>query len=200
MIVCVNPSQSELEIKRSKFLAISRHIDSRDEVKDLIDRLKREHVGARHVCYGYIADEKGDDFGYDDDGEPSGTAGKPIYSAIAAAGARKTLIAVVRYFGGIKLGAGGLTRAYRQSASKLIEKAGLVKAEKYAEYEVECDGEAYKRVSAVLRNADCKVERIRYASTVTCTVFAPVFVDMVAALEQFGACVKTVGCKYIFEE
>lgn len=102
MIVCVKPSQYELVVKRSRFIATSYHIDSRDEVKGIIDALRRDNVGARHVCYGYISDEKGDDFGYDDDGEPSGTAGKPIYSAVAAVGARKTLIAVVRYFGGIK--------------------------------------------------------------------------------------------------
>ncbi|MDE6401476.1 MAG: YigZ family protein [Clostridiales bacterium] len=200
MIVCVNPSQSELIVKRSRFLATSRHIDSRDEVKDIVDGLKREHVGARHVCYGFIADEKGDDFGYDDDGEPSGTARKPIYSAIAAACARKTLIAVVRYFGGIKLGAGGLTRAYRQSAAELIEKAGLVKAEKYAEYEAECDGDAYKRAAAVLRNTDCKVGQIRYARTVTFSLLVPVAFDVRTALDPLGVKVAAIGEKYIFEE
>ena len=125
MIVCVKPSQYELVVKRSRFIATSYHIDSRDEVKGIIDALRRDNVGARHVCYAYISDEKGDDFGYDDDGEPSGTAGKPIYSAVAAVGARKTLIAVVRYFGGIKLGAGGLTRAYPQNVAELKKRAGL---------------------------------------------------------------------------
>ncbi|MCH5165849.1 MAG: YigZ family protein [Clostridiales bacterium] len=200
MIVCVKPSIYELTIKRSRFISVSRHIDDREDVKSFIEKLKREHPDARHVCYGYIADEKGDDFGYDDDGEPSGTAGKPIYSAIAAAGARKTVIAVVRYFGGIKLGAGGLTRAYRQSAAELIEQAGLARAEKYAEYEVECDNETYKRAGAVLRNLNCKVEGIVYNKTVSFTALAPVACDLSGALSTIGVAPVKIGEKYVFEE
>ena len=199
MIECVNPSEYELVIKRSRFIAISRHIDSRDEVKAIVDGLKREHPDARHVCYGYIADEKGDDFGYDDDGEPSGTAGKPIYSALAAAGARISLIAVVRYFGGIKLGAGGLTRAYRQSAAELIDSAGLIKAEKYAVYDVECDGEAFKKATVVFRNFKCRVERIMYNKTVGCTVLAPVACDIAAVVGSLGVNVVKTGERYVFD-
>ena len=199
MIVCVKPSQYELVVKRSRFIATSYHIDSRDEVKGIIDALRRDNVGARHVCYGYISDEKGDDFGYDDDGEPSGTAGKPIYSAVAAVGARKTLIAVVRYFGGIKLGAGGLTRAYRQSAAELIERAGLVKAEKYAEYEAACDGEAYKRAAAVcatrLEDRSNTLRKFGHVQH-TCARGVRYCGDGRAV----GCKITALGEKYIFEE
>ncbi|MDE6028896.1 MAG: YigZ family protein [Clostridiales bacterium] len=173
MIVCVNEGEYELVIKKSRFIAISRHIETRDDVKPIIDALKAEHVGARHVCYGYIADEKGDDFGYDDNGEPTGTAGKPIYSALAASDARKTCIAVVRYFGGIKLGAGGLTRAYRQSAADLIAQVGVSKAEKQTAIEVCCTNDAYKRVSAVLRGLSGAIEQIRYEASVSFTAVLP---------------------------
>lgn len=200
MIECVNPSEYELVIKRSRFIAVSHHIESRADVKDIIDGLKAAHAEARHVCYGFIADEKGDDFGYDDDGEPSGTAGKPIYSALAAAGVRKSLIAVVRYFGGIKLGAGGLTRAYRSAAAELIESAGTVKAEKYAVYDVECDGEAYKKATAVFRNSHCKVEQIQYNKTVNCTVLAPIDFDLSGAVSGLGVTPIKTGERYIFEE
>ena len=168
-MLCVAQGEYELEIKRSRFIATSHRIDSRDDVKDIIAAIKLEHKDARHVCYGFIADEKGDDFGYDDNGEPSGTAGKPIYSALAAASARKTLIAVVRYFGGIKLGAGGLTRAYRESAAGLIDKAGLVKCAYRTDYRISCGGEPYKRFIGSVRHL-CTVERIEYAQNVECTL------------------------------
>lgn len=173
MFLSVNPAERELEIKRSRFIASAYTIASRDDVKRIIAELWKAHGEARHICYGFIADETGDDFGYDDDGEPNGTAGKPIYSAISAAGARRTLIAVVRYFGGIKLGAGGLTRAYRQSAAELIKHAGLVRTERYGVYDIECDGDVYKKLAAVLRGNGCETERIVYGARVGITVLAP---------------------------
>ena len=199
MIVCVNEGQKELVIKRSRFIAISRHIESRDDVKPFVDSLKAEHIGARHVCYGYVADEKGDDFGYDDNGEPNGTAGKPIYSALAAAEARKTCIAVVRYFGGIKLGAGGLTRAYRQSAAELIEAAGLSRAEKYVAIEISCSNEAYKRLNGVLRGLNGTTTQIRYESNVTCTVLVTTSdtAELITALTAMNANYKITGERYI---
>ncbi|MCH5153820.1 MAG: YigZ family protein [Clostridiales bacterium] len=202
MIVCVNEGQMELVVKRSRFIAISRHIDTRDDVKPIIDALKSEHSLARHVCYGYIADEKGDDFGYDDNGEPGGTAGKPIYAALAAAEARKTLIAVVRYFGGIKLGAGGLTRAYRQSAAELIEEVGVSRAEKRIEIEISCDNDAYKRINGLLRGLNCQTLQIRYEQKVTCLalVAAENMTELDNAFKTFKADYKIIGERYVAVE
>lgn len=186
MFLSVRPAEHELDVKKSRFIASAYTISGRDEVKRIIAELWKTHAEARHICYGFIADETGDDFGYDDDGEPTGTAGKPIYSAISAAGARRTLIAVVRYFGGIKLGAGGLTRAYRQSAAELIEQAGLVKTERYCVYDIECGVDAYKRLSALLRGNNCITERIMYGAGVSLTVLTPLgeaqFASMLAPL------------------
>ena len=202
MIVCVNEGQRELVVKRSRFIAISRHIDTRDDVKPIIDALKSEHSLARHVCYGYIADEKGDDFGYDDNGEPGGTAGKPIYSALAAAEARKTLIAVVRYFGGIKLGAGGLTRAYRQSAAELIEEVGVSRAEKRIEIEISCDNDAYKRINGLLSGLNCQILQIRYEQkvTVSALVSAEKTANLANALDSLQADYKITGERYVAVE
>ena len=190
MILCVRSGEHELVIKKSRFLAFSYCIDSRDEVKAIIDALKAEHVDARHVCYGFIADEKGDDFGYDDNGEPTGTAGKPIYSALESQSARKSLIAVVRYFGGIKLGAGGLTRAYRSAASELIEKVGLTQAERVCVYDVIATADAYKKAASVLRAMGLVADDIRYAADVTFTVTANADIDLISALSPFGAIVN----------
>lgn len=200
MILTVDSGEYELTVKKSRFIAVSRMIDGREDVKRLIAELRVKHPDARHVCYGFVADEKGDDFGYDDDGEPSGTAGKPIYSAIAASGAKKTAIAVVRYFGGIKLGAGGLTRAYRESAAELIASAGLVKAERRSIYALSAEGETFKKAIAFCRSGGYGVERIRFALSAECDVTVPCDGESVfaSAMNALGAAIEKKDERYAF--
>ncbi len=186
MFLCVAGGKYELVVKHSRFIAISAVADSRETARAFVDGVRREYADATHVCSGFISDESGDEFGYDDDGEPSGTAGKPIYSALMSAGARRSCIAVVRYFGGIKLGTGGLTRAYRDAAAGLIESAGLVTTERYAYYDVECDAETFKKVRSALRNTPCNVDKIIYAAAVGFTVSAPCATDVRAMLIGLG--------------
>lgn len=195
MILCVKQGRYELTVKHSRFIALSYLIDSRDDVKRIVDGLKSEYIDARHICYGYIADEKGDDFGYDDNGEPNGTAGKPIYSALAACGAKKSMIAVVRYFGGIKLGASGLTRAYRQSAANLIQTVGVATVERQSVYRAECDGDVYKRAATPIGSLLCTVEHIVYGSTVTYTISVPTDNEdeMLSALGRIGVSLTKIG-------
>ncbi len=189
--------ETTLVVKKSKFIARSYTISSRDDAKRIADGLWKEYPDATHVCYGYIADETGDDFGYYDDGEPSGTAGKPIYSALAACGARRSMIAVVRYFGGIKLGTGGLTRAYREAASGLIDSAGLTDARTVNVYEVECDGETYKKICNILRKKLCKIDGIMYNDKVSFTLTADD--GDIPELEGLGAKVKYIQTTTVFE-
>lgn len=186
MFLCVASGKYELVVKHSRFIAISAVVDSRDSAREFVYGVRREYADATHVCSGFISDESGDEFGYDDDGEPSGTAGKPIYSALVSAGARRSCIAVVRYFGGVKLGTGGLTRAYRDVAAGLIESAGLVEAERYAVYDAECDAETFKRVRSALRNTPFRVDKIVYAAAVGFTVSAPTTEDVSATLTALG--------------
>ncbi len=108
----------ELIIKKSKFLTYLYKIDNLDEIKIIINDLKLEHKKATHICYAYKFEIYAK---YYDDGEPNGTAGKPIFNVIEKKGLNNVLIVVVRYFGGIKLGAGGLFRAYSNSASNILK-------------------------------------------------------------------------------
>ncbi len=196
MFLRVNEGRHKLVIKKSEFVSLSKRIDSRDAALDAVGKIRAEFPDATHVCYGYIADENGNDFGYDDDKEPSGTAGKPIYSALDAARARRSLIAVVRYFGGIKLGSGGLTRAYRQAASELIENAGLTRCERLARYCVECDGETFKKVRAVLVGADCEIVQIVYNALVSFTAIAPADTDVGVLVAPLGVTPIFTGYTY----
>ena len=113
--------QSYYEISKSKFYGYKYGINSATEVKTILDNLKLEHKKARHFCYAYIVDDNGAKEKASDDGEPKGTAGMPILNVLKHKKIRNVLLVVVRYFGGIKLGAGGLVRAYTKTASLLFK-------------------------------------------------------------------------------
>lgn len=110
----------------SRFVAYAYPVSSEGEVKPLVDALKAEHHAARHHCFAYRIGAGGDISRSSDDGEPSGTAGRPILGAIDSAGLSDVLVVVVRYFGGILLGVPGLIQAYREAAADALAKAVVV--------------------------------------------------------------------------
>ena len=111
--------------KRSKFLAFAPHVETIDEVKDLIAQYRKKYYDARHVCYAYMLGAERDDFRANDDGEPSSTAGKPILGQINSNELTDVLIVVVRYYGGVNLGTSGLIVAYREAAADAIAHATI---------------------------------------------------------------------------
>ena len=106
--------------KRSKFLAFAHHVETVDEIKDLLAGYRKKYYDARHVCYAYMLGPERQDFRANDDGEPSSTAGKPILGQINSNELTDILIIVVRYYGGVNLGTSGLIVAYREAASDAI--------------------------------------------------------------------------------
>jgi uncharacterized YigZ family protein len=117
------PAQAELEVRRSRFLAVALPVSGRDEATEQIARLRAEHPGANHVCWALLA---GGHSGMSDDGEPSGTAGRPILEVLRHHDLEDVLGAVVRYFGGVKLGAGGLVRAYTDAIATALLDAEVI--------------------------------------------------------------------------
>ena len=107
--------------KRSKFLAFSHHVDTVDDVKELVAQYRKKYFDARHVCWAYMLGHERTDFRANDDGEPSATAGKPILGQINSNELTDILIVVIRYYGGVNLGTGGLIVAYRTAAADAIE-------------------------------------------------------------------------------
>lgn len=105
------------EVKKSKFIAYSFDVSSKEEAKKYLEEIKIKYSDARHICHAYITDSSA---GMSDDGEPQGTAGKPIYNLMNIKKVTNKLVIVVRYFGGKKLGASGLIRAYVAAAKKVI--------------------------------------------------------------------------------
>ncbi len=109
--------------KRSKFLAFAHHVETLDEVKELLSGYRKKYYDARHVCYAYMLGAERLDFRANDDGEPSSTAGKPILGQINSNELTNILIVVVRYYGGVNLGTSGLIVAYREAAADAIAHA-----------------------------------------------------------------------------
>jgi len=120
--------ERETEIKKSRFIARVVPVANRDEVKEWVEKAHQDHPDARHICWAYQIGRPGSaaEAGMNDDGEPSGTAGKPILSVIQHKDMGDVLVMVIRYFGGIKLGAGGLVRAYAGAAESVLSEVGRV--------------------------------------------------------------------------
>jgi len=112
--------------QRSRFLSFAYHVTDIEQVKDCMTALQKEYYDARHICYAYMIGPERLDYRANDNGEPSGTAGKPILGQINSAGLTDILIAVVRYFGGVKLGTSGLIEAYRLGAQMAIQESTVV--------------------------------------------------------------------------
>ncbi len=115
--------RSEKVIERSRFISTCSHVESEEEARAFLARVRTEFPDATHHCYAFVADTLGNLMRFSDDGEPQGTAGMPILDALRGKKLYQTAVVVTRYFGGVKLGAGGLVRAYSGAASECLDGA-----------------------------------------------------------------------------
>ncbi|MCK9399269.1 MAG: YigZ family protein [Bacteroidales bacterium] len=141
-------SQGLYKEKGSKFIAIAIPVDSVDEVRLQLEQLRKRYHDARHHCYAYRLGEEPYEVRYNDDREPSGTAGKPIFGQIQSFELTNVLIVIIRYFGGVKLGTGGLIQAYRNAARDAIENGKIVTKTWKALLEIRYD---YLQMNDVMR-------------------------------------------------
>jgi len=142
------PTEGIYKEKGSKFLAFSMPVENSEQVKELVKTFKKDYYDARHVCYAYMLGAERKEWRANDDGEPSGTAGRPILGQINSRGLTNILVVVVRYFGGILLGTGGLTVAYKEAAADALNQAEII------ERTVDCEMTihfAYSIMNSVMR-------------------------------------------------
>ena len=142
--------------KGSKFLAFAFPVRSLEEVKSHLDKLRKDYFDARHHCYAYRLGYQGDRFRANDDGEPSGSAGRPILGQIDSRGLSDVLVVVVRYFGGIKLGIPGLIRAYKTSTAEALDKAGITEKTAGNSYRLTFTYDVLPQVMKILKDMDLK--------------------------------------------
>ena len=138
----------EFEIQKSRFICYIDNIYSEDDVKKVLDNIKNKYPDATHYCYAYIINNIKR---FQDDGEPGGTAGMPILHVLESHELKNVIAIVVRYFGGIKLGAGGLVRAYTNSVSECIKEASIVEVEECQLVEIKFDYQNIKQIDYYLK-------------------------------------------------
>lgn len=143
--------------KRSKFIAVAVPVTTLDEVKEALELYRKRYCDARHLCYAYMLGPQRNDWRVNDNGEPSGTAGRPILGQINSHNLTDILILVVRYFGGIKLGTPGLTAAYKTAAAEAIAAATVVERVITAEVAVRFPYAALNEVLHLVREAGAEV-------------------------------------------
>lgn len=163
------PSEGLYKEKGSKFLAFAYPVHNTDEVKQHLEALRKEYFDARHHCYAYILGPTKDVYRVNDDGEPSGTGGRPIHGQLLSADLTDTLIVVVRYFGGVLLGASGLANAYKTAARDAIEHAEIVEKTIDVRYRLQFEYVLMNDVMRIVKefgltpmnqdyNLDCRLE------------------------------------------
>ena len=163
------PAEGLYKEKGSKFLAFAFPVRSTDEVKQHLEALHKEYFDARHHCYAYILGPTKDVYRVNDDGEPSGTGGRPIHGQLLSADLTDTLIVVVRYFGGVLLGASGLANAYKTAARDAIEHAEIVEKTIDVRYRLQFEYVLMNDVMRIVKefgltpmnqdyNLDCRLE------------------------------------------
>jgi len=148
------PSEGLFKDNGSRFIALAYPVETEEEVKSIVAGLRKEYHDARHHCYAYRLGYKGDVWRASDDGEPSGSAGRPILGQIDSLGLSDILVVVVRYFGGIKLGIPGLIRAYKTSTADALSSAQIVDKIASRHFQLQFDYLSMNAVMKVLKDMD----------------------------------------------
>jgi uncharacterized YigZ family protein len=195
-------AEKEIVIKKSRFIAYISPTSSENDAEAFIEEIKKKHRDAAHNIFAYIIGDKMLIQRASDDGEPSGTAGKPTLEVIKNKKLTNITVVVTRYFGGIKLGTGGLIRAYSRSAAEGIEKAGEVIKKIHKLIIIKIDYSLFGSVQRVIEETGYKIEDVEYTDKVSIKIFVPEkdsqkFIKHVIDLTNDRAEVNTGQAKFI---
>ena len=157
------PSEGLFKDKGSKFLSSAFPVKNEDQIKEIIDSLRKEHFSARHCCYAWSLGREHEKFRFNDDGEPSGTAGRPIYGQIQSHKLTNILVVVIRYFGGTLLGVSGLIQAYKSAACDAIVNAHIVTKNIEHSLEIEFDYLSMNDIMLIIKEEQLEIVKANYA-------------------------------------
>ena len=174
MLTLKNPVRIEFEEKKSKFIGWAAPVQNREDAEKFIRKIKNDHRDATHNCSAYKVFENGQEyFKLDDDGEPSGTAGKPMGEIITLMGVDNCVVVATRYFGGIKLGAGGLVRNYAKTAKLAIQESEIVEFTEKEKCMIDFDYEKNSEVDLIIISSSGVILDKNYGERVTYSIEIP---------------------------
>ena len=179
-LVPYESAESEFEEKRSRFISHVFLVETETEARARIDERKTKYYDARHNCWCFVLHDG--TVRYGDDGEPQGTAGQPMLNVFQREGVENVVCVVTRYFGGILLGAGGLTRAYTKAAKDALDKAGKARMQPFSVLLLECPYPMFERVKLLIEGHEGRIESSDYGAAVMLSFLLPV-----GKVEQFSA-------------
>ncbi|MFO7843413.1 MAG: YigZ family protein [Bacteroidales bacterium] len=162
------PSEGLFKDRGSKFLAFAFPVSSEEEIKIIQEQLRNKYHDARHHCYAYMLGPEKEVYRANDDGEPSSTAGKPILGQIRSFNLTNLLIVVIRYFGGTKLGVGGLISAYKTAAEEALKNAKIIKKTLHDIYELKFDYPQMNEIMRIMKEEN--IEQIDQSFELTCSI------------------------------
>ncbi|RCW74737.1 YigZ family protein [Saliterribacillus persicus] len=164
--------EDEQVIQKSRFIGYVKRVESEEEAKAFIQEIKKKHADANHNCSAYMIGEHDQIQKANDDGEPSGTAGVPILEVLKKRELKDTVVVITRYFGGVKLGAGGLIRAYASTTTLALNTTGIVNRILMKEFKITADYSLLGKLENALIQSPYLLEKIDYLEQVTLYVFA----------------------------
>jgi uncharacterized YigZ family protein len=189
--------ESEVIIKKSRFRGSAINVESEEQAREMVAAIRKEHYSARHVCYAYSIGDKNPVLKFSDDGEPGGTAGKPMLDVVLNSGISDILIVVVRYFGGVLLGTGGLVRAYSEAAGQAVKNAETKTICLSRIYDIVLDYGDFDKVKYLIENHEGTAYDVEYSDKVLIKLTVP---DKNAEILEKQISEKTAGrseIKYI---
>ena len=190
-LILENPLSFQEEIKKSRFITYLAHIEGKQQALDYLQSIKVLHKDARHHCWAYIAGGPKDSvqMGCSDDGEPKGTAGKPMLSLLQGTSVGEIMAVVVRYSGGIKLGTGGLVRAYSNGIQQLAPQMETIEKRFYQQYQLHCDYAQMALIESLLATTFGRIVQVEYLQSVNALIevdqqFTEQFIEQLNSLTQ----------------
>lgn len=167
-------AQAELVEKKSRFIATIRPVSSEEEATAFIEEMKKKYYDARHNCSAFVIGSKGELTRSSDDGEPSGTAGRPMLEVLTGSGIRNIAVVVTRYFGGVLLGTGGLVRAYSGAVKMALEQCETITRRYGVQMLIKTDYNGVGKIQYLLGSKDVVIQDSVYAADVQMTVLVPI--------------------------
>jgi len=189
-------TKGQFKDRGSRFIALAFHVVSENEIKEKINLLRKEYHDARHHCYAWRLGADKERYRFNDDGEPSGSAGRPIFGQIQSRNLTDILVVVIRYFGGTLLGVGGLINAYRSSTTAALDQAKIIEKRVEKQIKLQFSYETMNAVMGIVKEFGLKPEHQHF--DLNCSLSTRVWVRQIPALTE--KIDKIEHCKIIIED